>query len=312
MVINVYIYADVLFIINIMMNSSILLLTAWTAGITYKIWRIMLAAAIGSCYVLFSMLANADILNTAFAKITMSLLLVLISFGYQSRRKLLLLLGSFYIVSFILGGAIVGWLYFWHTNHHMDTFTKVLMKLSWENLLFGGCLGIFLIVSIVRSMLLGKKHCQNLYQTTIEYNGKKVDITAMLDTGNGLYTPVGRKPVVIVDQSALEPILSEGVVTYLRENSPDLWLTNLTQCTDVRWLDRTQIIPYHAIGSRSMLLAFKADCLLVASKSELIEVHDVIIAIYNGALSGDGRYAGLLHPQIINELYKKEGASVCA
>jgi stage II sporulation protein GA (sporulation sigma-E factor processing peptidase) len=308
----VYIYADVVFIINIIMNSIILVLTAWTAGISYKIWRIVLAAAVGSCYVLVTMLPTMEIFHTIIIKIVMSFVLVLVAFGIRSRRIMFLLLSSFYVVAFILGGSIVGWLYFWQSNNYVSTLTIDVIRLPWKNLLWGSCLGSFLIISIVRRMLAGMTRRQHLYQIKIEYDGQVAELTAMLDTGNGLYTAIGRKPVVLVTQFVAESILNEDVVAFLRENKPEMWLVNLTQCADLKWLSRTQIIPYHGIGSRSMLLAFRSDRLLVSSKAGVIDIDDVVIAIYSGALSEDGTYAALLHPQIINELYKKEGASICA
>jgi stage II sporulation protein GA (sporulation sigma-E factor processing peptidase) len=294
------------------MNSIILALTAWIAGITFKIWRILLAAAVGSCYVLVAMLPTMEISHTIIVKTAMSLVLVLVAFGIRSRRIMFLLLASFYVVAFILGGSIVGWLYFWQSNSYANSLTLDITHLSWKNLLWGSCLGSFLIISIIRRMLVGMTRRQNLYQIKIEYDGQVVELTAMLDTGNGLYTAIGRKPVVLVTQYIAESILNEDVVAFLRENKPEMWLVNLTQCTDLKWLSRTQIIPYHGIGSRSMLLAFRSDRLLVSSKAGVIDIDDVVIAIYSSALSEDGTYAALLHPQIINELYKKEGASICA
>ncbi|WP_245754906.1 sigma-E processing peptidase SpoIIGA [Pelosinus propionicus] len=310
---SMYIYADVLFIINIMMNSMVLMLTAWTVGVAYKFWRILLAAVVGGCYVLLGMLPNMELCHTVLAKFVISWLLIYIAFGYTSKRKSFLLLASFYVISFILGGSIVGWVYFWQENYYSHALNKIFTNLSWKSILWGSCLGAILIVSIIRRMVSSTTRNQSLYRVKIEYNGQVAELTAMLDTGNSLYTTIGHKPVVLVSQYSVEPILSEDVVTFLRENVPEMWLVNLSRCIDDKWLSRTQIIPYHGIGSRSMLLAFRADALLVSlTGTAEIRIQDVVIGIYSGALSEDGTYAGLLHPQIINELYKKEGASICA
>lgn len=307
-----YIYADILFVINVVMNSVILMLTAWTVGFTYKIWRIMLAAIAGSCYVLVGMLPMMEFCHTVIVKLVVAWLLICIAFGYQSKRTSVLLLASFYIVSFILGGSIVGWLYFWQTNNYSHNLVIHFSNVSWRNVIWGTCLGIILIVSMMRRMLSKMTRQQHLYQVRIEYDGQVAEFTAMLDTGNGLYTTVDHKPVVLVSQYAVESILSEDVVTFLQNNVPEMWLVNLDQCTDEKWLSRTQIIPYRSIGSHSMLLAFRADALSVLSAAGMTKIPNVIIGIYSRDLSEDRAYAGLLHPQIINEVYKKEGASICA
>ncbi|MBC8014865.1 MAG: sigma-E processing peptidase SpoIIGA, partial [Sporomusaceae bacterium] len=183
---------------------------------------------------------------------------------------------------------------------------------SWIHLLLGSSAGIFLIVISLRRMFACRISYNNRYTVKLEYEGRRVELTGMLDTGNGLYTVIGRKPVVLVNQYAIEPILSEQVVVFLRDNNPNVWLANLDKCMDLAWLSRIQVIPYHGIGSKSMLLAFRPDGFMVSGSFGCIETNDVVIGIYSGTLSGDGAYAVLLHPQVMNGLSKKEGVSICA
>ena len=306
-----YVYADVIFIINIIMNSTILLLTAWTAGIRYKLWRIIIGGIIGSCYLLIGMLPGITIYQPV-CKVIISFLLLVIAFGVKPLRSMLLLMAFFYVIAFILGGAVAGWLYFWQTSHYLGSVNLFLVDLSWLDLLFGSGVGVLLIMIVLRRILPRLIRHQNSYQVKIEYEGRKVEFTAMLDTGNGLYTVVGRRPVIVVNYKDIEPILSAEVVGFLRKYPPEMWLINLDQCMDISWMARMQIIPYHGIGSKSMMLAFRPDCFMVGNKDSFVEVHDVVIGIYNGMLTGDREYVALLHPQIINELSKKKGASICA
>lgn len=307
------VYADVVFIINIIMNSIILLLTAWISSTHYKLWRVLVAAAVGSCYVLVSIMPGLMIINHVLFKLIMSLILILLSFGIKPGRLVFLLMVSFYIISFILGGAVFGWIYFWNTSNYFGRSDVFITSLSWTHLLWGSSIGIFSIFIVVRRIMLPRMtHHHNLYQVKLEYEGRTVELTGMLDTGNGLYTVIGGKPVILVNRFALEPILSKQVVAFLRNNTSEMWLTNLNECMDLAWLSRIQIIPYHAIGCKSMLLAFRPDRFLISNKSSFIDVNNMMIGIYNGTLSPDETYAVLLHPQIMNELRKKEGASICA
>lgn len=307
-----YIYADTVFMINIIMNSMILLLTAWTAGINYKLWRILLAAAAGSCYVLIGLLPGMMMIHHVLVKVIMSGLLIIFAFGFESIRIMLLRLSFFYIIAFVLGGAVAGWLYFWQTNHYLGRYDILFTNLSWIHLLLGSSTGFFLFVISLRRMLARMICYSNRYKVKIEHEGRKVELTGMLDTGNGLYTVMSHKPVVLVNQDAIEPILSEQAAAYLRNNDPKVWLANLDKCMDLAWLSRIQVIPYHGIGSKSMMLAFRPDGLMVSSGAQCVETNDVVIGIYSGTLSRDGAYAVLLHPQVMNKLSKKEGVSICA
>ncbi len=305
------IYADMILIINIIMNSTILLLTARIAGINYKWWRIISAAIIGSCYVLIGILPSLSMAHHIVFKILMSLILVVVAFGWKPMRIMVLWVTFFYVIAFILGGAVVGWLYLWQTSNLLGSCEMILLKISWENLVCGTAVGIFSIVIVLQRMLSRIIRQQNLYRVKFEYDGRNVELTGMLDTGNGLYTAIGHKPVIVVNQEAIEPILSEQTVAFLRNNIPELWLAKLNTCVDAKWLSRIQFIPYRAIGNQSILLAFRIDRLIVSTTFGCIDMNDAIVAIYNGYLSGDGTYTTLLHPQIINELNKTEGVSVC-
>ena len=307
-----YIYADVVFIINLVMNSTILLLTAWTADINYKTWRILVAAAIGSCYVLLEILPGMMILHHFLCKLALSFLLILVAFGFKSRRIMLLLVAFFYVISFMLGGAVVGWLYFGQSNGYLGNNPIIMADISWIDLLWGSLLGIFLLMIVLKHMLIGVTHRSYLYEVSLEYEGRRIELNAMLDTGNGLYTTIGRKPVILVNQHAVAMLLNSQVRSFLKNNSPDMWLANLNQCMDLGWLSRVEIIPYHSIGHKDLLLAFRIDHFVIMSKEGNAHIDNVMIGIYSGTLSKDGAYDVLLHPHIMNKLSKKEEASICA
>ncbi len=315
------IYIDVVFFMNIIMNSVILFLTACAAGLDYKWWRLLATAGFGSIYVLCGVLPQLWIIYTAPFKLLMSLIMIILAFGMKPVRILLLLVGIFFAVSFILGGAIFGWLFFWQTSHHFGGNIDLIPdSISWKQLAGGSCLGIILVTFITRRVLARMYKCKTVHQIKIDYAGHSVELRAKLDTGNSLYTVIGRKPVVLVEHMAIETVLNESAMVFLRENTPEIWLANLDKCDDKEWLARIQIIPYNSVGSRSMLLGFRPDRLTVTVGDEIITTSDIVIGIYSGTLSGDGYYSALLHPAIMSgmnittksKVTEKEGAGICA
>jgi len=305
------IYADMLFIINIIMNSILLLMTAWVAGIQYKIWRIVTAATLGSCYVLVGLLPIMSLSHHPMCKVIMSLLLILVAFGMKPKQTVLLLTGFFYIVGFILAGAVLGWIYFWQTSS-LERASMSLSQLSWTQLFLGSSAGVVLIVCSLRRMVTRVANQSNCYKVKIEYEGRRIEVIGLLDTGNGLYSIAGHTPVILINYYKLRTLLSTQTVLFLEKNTPDMWLTNLEQCEDLVWLSKVQIIPYRGIGSKSMLVAFRPDELTLYNGEERIEISDVFIGIYSGMLSGDGSYEALLHPQMLQGVNKKKGAGICA
>ena len=139
-----------------------------------------------------------------------------------------------------------------------------------------------------------------LFPMVIEYDGKQIKLKALLDTGNQLYTIGGNRPVVLVEQQTIEPIVGEMVAAFLRSLPPDDWLVNLEQCLDQRWLTRVSIIPYKGVGGKNMLLGFRSDRLTVLTANHGIVADAVVIGIVSGSLSSGGEYQGLLHPSLLN------------
>lgn len=103
------IYADMILVVNVLMNSIILFFTALLTGSAIKIWRIIIAAGIGSIYVLASIIDKTYFLSSVGAKLAISIVLVYTVFGFMSLGTFLLRLGTFYVTSFIFGGAVLGW-----------------------------------------------------------------------------------------------------------------------------------------------------------------------------------------------------------
>jgi stage II sporulation protein GA (sporulation sigma-E factor processing peptidase) len=57
------------------------------------------------------------------------------------------------------------------------------------------------------------------------------------------------------------------------------------------------MIPFSSLGrTNGMMIGFRPDAVIVGEK-----ISDVVIGIYNSRLCRDGRYQGLLGPELIGE-----------
>jgi stage II sporulation protein GA (sporulation sigma-E factor processing peptidase) len=305
------VYGDIIVAVNIVMNAIILWLTALAAGITGKAWRIAAASIIGAAYVLISVFEYSIIFYHPVGKGLVSVVIVIIAYGYSSIRMLFFQVGVFYLISFILGGAIWGWLYFLQQNSPV-LLSTVSVAVQWSYLFTGIFLGVGLVVFLVRRCLSRMYRKQTVYPVTIEYAGKTVATAAMLDTGNGLYTIVGRKPVMLVELAVINAVLSPMAEEFLTGCQAENWLGNLHECKDIEWLGRVEVVPYRAVGNKSMLLAFRPGSLSITTDSGILTVDHVAVAIYSGMLSNDGTYHALLHPDLFKSGKYEGEANLCA
>lgn len=293
-----YVYVDIILAINVSMNMIILLLTAWVGRIPYTWWRVLLAAAWGAAYVVAGARPELAFFYTVPLKLIMSISIIVIAFGFKCWKAMFLQIAVFYVVSFVLGGAILGWFFFWYSGDPF-MYASRLEQASWILLAGGSLLCIALLFLITKFVLNRMLRQRTLYQAEARYNDKSVVFTALLDTGNALYTIIGRKPVVLVNQKTLEVIMDERAARFLHEYPPEQWLEKLDTCGDDAWLSRIHVIPYRAIGSNSMLLGFRPDGLTVKTENRIVATSNVVLGLYQGNLAHDDMYQALLHPAIL-------------
>lgn len=295
--------------VNLFMNSVILVVTAILTGSIVNIWRVTAAAAVGSVYVLVTAIDTFYFLSGPVAKIAISVVLVYMVFGYVSLRFFLFRLGIFYLISFIFGGAVLGWLIFFNESPQFIKTSGYIIQWTY---LFGGVLaGAGLIIVMFRRCISSMNQRQTLHPVKIELDGVCVSLTGLLDTGNSLYTIAGHKPVILVELSHLIPILSVEVVRYLTSYPVHEWLTNLDQCNDIGWLNRVEIVPYRAIGNSSMLIAFRTDVINIILNNEKIEINKGTVAVYEKKLTSDNKYQALLHPGMFQNVNNQGEGNLC-
>jgi stage II sporulation protein GA (sporulation sigma-E factor processing peptidase) len=302
-----YVYADILLLVNTLMNGVILLLTAWAAGLGYKAWRLLAAALLGALYALGGLLPALALLYAPAAKLAAAAAIVWLAFAPRTWRAMLLATAAFYLVSLLLGGAVLGWLLLaagpgapaWPTP-------------AWHHLAAGAALALLLTGLLWRRLLAGLTRRRLLLPLVLGYAGRRVTLTALLDTGNHLYTLGSRRPVVLVDRGPLEPLLGPPVADYLRRTPPAHWLADLDRCGDREWLARVQIIPCRSVGGGGLLLGFRPDTLTVVTATGSITADEAVVGVHDGTLSAAGAYAALLHPAVMKTIDTKEEADICA
>ncbi|CUH94044.1 hypothetical protein P22_0106 [Propionispora sp. 2/2-37] len=309
------IYADIVLLLNISINSMLLLFTAWGSKTAYRGWRLVLSAILGSIYSLGEVIIPFDFFYALPVKIMFSIFFVYVCFGSQPVRKFLLVLAVFYAVSFFFGGAVLGWIFFMQTSGWIKNYAVVIQDVTWRQVAGGLVMGMVLIFFVIRRILENLSLNKHIYKVTITYAGQSVKISAILDTGNRLCTMLDRKPVMLVSYKALEVILDPMVQKFFQETPSEFWVSELTNCDHQEWLQRTQIISCRSVGGNRLLVGFRPDSIRIYMEDGEVENKNVYIGIYSEALSADHSFDGLLHTEMFlknNISYKNKEAGICA
>ena len=236
-------------------------------------FRSFLAACFaGGCNVVLILLPIPKFLEFVLTYLVLVFWELKIAFPEQNIYTYIKAFLGMYFFCFGMGG-ILKWIY--------ENFP--IANLYGRNILwfFGGVYFCFICISKICILIKEERQeKENLRLVICEVNGKILRCTGLWDTGNRLFEPLSKKPVLVLEKSELEKSY-----IYIRK-------------------EQYRIVPYHSIGTKHGILeAFVADRVVVVPMedgdgSSGIEREKVVIGIYEGKLCQSEKYQMILHPEM--------------
>ena len=153
-------------------------------------------------------------------KVLVSAIMVWTAFGFSSPVAFLRSIVVFYLVSFVMGGAMFALHYFVTGSGQVEggvfftQFTGWGSPVSWLFVLVAFPLVWLYTRHAFRSLQERQAVHQFLVPLSIELGGKSLECTGLIDTGNQLRDPLTRTPVIMVELEAVAPCLPDELVTY--------------------------------------------------------------------------------------------------
>lgn len=257
----VIVYVDLVLLLNIAMDFLLLLSVSITLKRNVKFYRIILGSIVGGMSVifLFIKLNNFDLF---LLKNIVSILMVLTTFSFKNIKYFFNNLLYLYLSSIILGGGI--YLLDIQVNYKNQglLFINSEFSLSFIVLLI---ISPLIIYGYIKSMKKMRQDYSNFYKVDVIYKNKKYKFNAVLDTGNRLYDPYKRRPIVIASTNKIK-------IDY--ENSI--------------------LVPYNTASGNSILKCVVVDKLIIDGK----EKKRVLLGIINKQFNIEG-VDMLLHNDLI-------------
>lgn len=253
------IYLDLEFLLNFSYDFLLLLSIDVILKRHKKIYRHIMAATFGSLSLIILFLPFNKFILFLF-KIIVSIIMLLISFGYKNIKYLVTNTIYLYMCSVILGGM----LYFLDTEFSYKR----------EGLIFyfDGLSINYILILIIAPLILGlyiyehkkyKSTYNYAYKVEISFaNGKSLICDGFLDTGNKLKDPVSHKYVILMNKKMLEPYINIRSPIYV----PFKGINNhgLIKCFKIRYLKiNNQIFKNYLVGLSDVTINLQGvDCLL--------------------------------------------------
>lgn len=233
------VYVDLVIILNIAMDFLLLLSVSIILKRNVKIYRIVLGGLTGGISVIFLFLSLNNLYLFLF-KLLISILMILVTFSFKNIKYFFNNLLYLYLSSIILGGGI----YFLDIQLNYDNNGLLFLNSGFSlNIVVLLIISPFIIYGYIKSMKNMKRNYNNFYKVDIIYKNKKYKFNAFLDTGNRLYDPYKKRPIVIVNTNKIK-------LDY--ENSI--------------------LVPYGTASGRGILKCVVVDKMIIDSKDELSNV----------------------------------------
>lgn len=259
-----YYYPDIAFLVNFFFDYLLLFLVRYVGRLNAKRARMVLSTAMGS---LFTVLVTAIKVRGIFLPIHFVLggaILCAIAFGKKNIIRNILTL---FICAFVMGGML----------YVLSSFVTGMSadKKIIPTALILSILTIIVVLALCLLSAIRRKSAKTpIYSVRFCIGENTFCCKGLLDTGNGLYEPFGKKPVLLL----ISPEFKMPLEKFCHE-SPE----------------KTRFIPYRAVGTQEgMLLGAELNQLVIETEQDEICLKNIPAAYSD---SGGGNfYQVILHP----------------
>lgn len=201
----------------------------------------------------------------------------------------------FYLASFTFGGVTFALLYFINPEKILLENGTLVGTYPLKMILIGGLIGFFIIIISFKSIKNRLSKKDMLCNISIGFEQGKVDINAIIDTGNFLKEPLTGKPVIIVERDALKNVIPVDILDCIEE------IISGSKMIEEKYIPKIRLIPFSALGTENgLLLGIKPENFYINYQGRRVENKDIIVGIYNKKLSKNNKYNALVGLDIIN------------
>ena len=276
------VYADMLLIINFIINIIILKITSIFAHTKPGIGRLVISSLAGAFYALFMFFPQIKLLYIFPVKLIVSLLMIKIIIPKSKVVRLIKITAMFYLVSFAFAGILLALIYFTDFARNSAPIMKngiFYYDISLKNLIITSVIAYVLIK--ISSAIIQRNKIIGIKNITVFLGTKECTLSALCDTGNLLKDPLSDNPVIIAEKASISSLFPDGVPD-IENNDSSVY--------------KLRIIPFSSIGTSSgIMTGFIPDKVSV----EGINACDVVIGISEYPLCKDNEYNALFNPNII-------------
>ena len=259
------VYADVLVIVNLIVNYLLLRASAAVTGHGCRAWRLLVSAFAGGIFSLMIFIENIPVLVNFLIRIAFMLIMVITAFGIKSIKAFLKCCAAFFLVNSGFAGIMLALCTTVMPNSALYKNGVVYFDISIFTLTVSAII-CYCILSIISRFLKSKAPQKSVYGIKIRYGENSVEGKALLDTGNTLCDCFSGRPVIIAEKEFIHNLCDD----------------------DITSMKNFRLIPFSTIKGSGALPAFMADKTEICINGKWLESREIYIAVTNKKIVSGG------------------------
>lgn len=265
------VYADVLFVTNMLITYLLLKLVSAVFSAKRIAVRMFLASVMGGVFSFYILVSEQSFLITLFIKLSFSAAIILSGFKIYSVKQFSRLLLGFYVVSFAFAGIMIAaWILIKPQGMVINN-SIVYFNIS-VPLLVVSSVGCYAIIWIAQRVISKRVPRDSTCDVTVTIGDRAVTCRAMIDTGNSLTDFITGFPVIIAGYKSVERLLPYKYRAFYSKTG------ELPQALD-DFSQRVRTVPYEVVGGGGVLPAFRPDFISLHNGKGRTRVENVIVAV---------------------------------
>ncbi len=200
------IYGEYLFLENSIAGLMILLLTRRICGFSSSGRRIAIGSALCGLYAFILFWESLFWWLAALFKLAFSVGIIILVFPPFNLKKAVKALLVFYLVSFAMGGTVIGSMYFFNGAGITSGGAFYIVHISYIKVMLGMVLA-FAVIYAFSGFLRGKlRKGRTEAKLQVNLGDHSTVLNGFVDTGNFLRDPLSGRPVCIVTKDTIEKL----------------------------------------------------------------------------------------------------------
>lgn len=300
------VYPDIIFILNFFIDFILLYFLKKVNRKNSNKLRLICAAAVGGMIaVIIGIFPWMNILvRFILMNVVGSVLMVSIAFGRLNFTDLLKQVVAFYLITYFVGGLINSIYYYTDVRLFLLNLGNGLKfsNISWKFVIITALLIMPVGILTIRFFRWYLNNAPQTLEVELIMEDRRIHTKGLVDTGNCLYDPIYKKPVMVIENSLMEKLLStefrkelEEAKIYVQGNDFDISQLKM----ESEHLLRLRFIPYQSVDKTGMMLGLILDKVLIHTGKEIICNDKVIAAICDNRLSSKDNYHVILHTGLL-------------